>query len=331
MAQASIEPSGAQSGAGFSSAVRSAFAAVASWFAGASAPASTGQPFAHQFWIDTTTELIKQRNSGNTAWITVARMNTWFGNALSANTRGEVLDADRTQYRCSADLLSVEGTLLTALSLTLDTNTTPGSVGGNCLDTGSWAANTWYSLWVICSDDGASRALLASLSTSSPTLPTGFTRKRRVGWARTTGTATNLWPLLQEGARAHWTSANPADHIALATTTSPATTYTDIDCSPVVPPGTRIALLAFDFYSDYSWSGSGAPVANLDVRVNGSTSGSDVVASILAAADRVIIPHEQPLDASRLFEYRIVLAGSVLATDMNLGVWGRGWLDNEQQ
>lgn len=57
-----------QAGAGFRSDLNSALAAIVSNNSGASQPATM---FAYQFWADTTTGLLKIRNSGNTAWVTI--------------------------------------------------------------------------------------------------------------------------------------------------------------------------------------------------------------------------------------------------------------------
>lgn len=76
-----------------------------------------------------------------------------------------------------------------AVSLTVDMT----SAGANGLDTGTVAASTWYSLWVIRKPNGT-KAGLASLSTTSPTMPSGYTYKARVGWIRTDNTA-NKFPL----------------------------------------------------------------------------------------------------------------------------------------
>lgn len=66
------------------------------------------------------------------------------------------------------------------------------STGANGLDTGSWSASTWYSVWVIW--DGTNVRGLFSASATTPTLPSGYTHKARVGWVRTDGTA-NKYPL----------------------------------------------------------------------------------------------------------------------------------------
>jgi hypothetical protein len=63
-----------------------------------------------------------------------------------------------------------------------------------CLDAGSIAADSWYCLWVIgkctASDNVVTDvAALASLSFTNPTLPTGYTHRRRVSFFRTDGSA----------------------------------------------------------------------------------------------------------------------------------------------
>lgn len=62
--------------------------------------------------------------------------------------------------------------------------------GAGGIDTGSMAANTWYSIWVIFNPTGAgTSSCLLSTSATSPTLPTGYTMKARVGWNRTDSTS----------------------------------------------------------------------------------------------------------------------------------------------
>lgn len=65
--------------------------------------------------------------------------------------------------------------------------------GADGLDTGSLAASTWYAVFVIAKADGTQAGLL-SLSATTPTMPTGYTFKARVGWVRTDGSG-NKYPL----------------------------------------------------------------------------------------------------------------------------------------
>ena len=53
--------------------------------------------------------------------------------------------------------------------------------GINGLDTGSEATSTWYAVYVVSGTSGVGGLL--STSETAPTMPSGFTYKRRVGWA----------------------------------------------------------------------------------------------------------------------------------------------------
>jgi hypothetical protein len=53
--------------------------------------------------------------------------------------------------------------------------------GNGSLDTGAIAASTWYFVWLIQRPDTGVVDVLISLSATSPTLPTNYTLKRRIG------------------------------------------------------------------------------------------------------------------------------------------------------
>lgn len=87
-------------------------------------------------------------------------------------------------------LESAAGDFLTVknVSGTLNASTT----GANGIDVASVESGTWYSLWVIY--NGSTVAFLASKSTTSPTLPAGYTHKARIGWFRS-GTTAGFFPI----------------------------------------------------------------------------------------------------------------------------------------
>lgn len=62
-------------------------------------------------------------------------------------------------------------------TLTLDI-TASGDLG---LDTGSEAANTWYYIWLIWRPDTGAVSAIFSASYTTPTLPSGYTKKRLIG------------------------------------------------------------------------------------------------------------------------------------------------------
>jgi hypothetical protein len=83
------------------------------------------------------------------------------------------------------------------ISLTLSTATT----GANALDTGTIAASTWYYTYTIYGTAGV--AAIMSLSSSAPTLPTGYTYYCRVGSLRTNASS-YLYRMIQYGRKAAW-------------------------------------------------------------------------------------------------------------------------------
>jgi hypothetical protein len=76
--------------------------------------------------------------------------------------------------------------IITLAAGTIDFATT----GANGLDTGTLAASTTYHLFAIAKADGTT-ARLASLSPTAPTLPSGYTLKRRI-WSVLTNASGNL-------------------------------------------------------------------------------------------------------------------------------------------
>jgi len=69
----------------------------------------------------------------------------------------------------------------TDLILTSTRDAAFGTSGAGGLDTGSEASNTSYHIWLIYNPGTTTYAAMFSLSNSSPTMPSGYTKKRRVG------------------------------------------------------------------------------------------------------------------------------------------------------
>ena len=87
-------------GAGIRSDINSALAAIVSQNSGATAPATT---FAYQFWADTTTGWLKQRNAANSAWLYVS--------PLAGHAEADVASATTTDIGAStSDLVRITGT-----------------------------------------------------------------------------------------------------------------------------------------------------------------------------------------------------------------------------
>ena len=99
---------------------------------------------------------------------------------------------DSTVITCDSILLAnTSGVLIKVdnVNVTLDATTT----GLNGLDTGSLAVTKFYYIYII--NNGSTTGAIASLSSTSPTLPSGYTYKARVGGVATnTTTGADLLP-----------------------------------------------------------------------------------------------------------------------------------------
>jgi len=145
-------------------------------------------------------------NGGNGAWIvmectggaqqvatgTQSQHAAQFGQIATVQGAFKNLQASATgtnaNVTVSADEIVLENgsnLYVTARNVSLTINS--AATGANGLDTGTLAASTWYSQWVIW--NGTTVAGLLSLSATAPTMPSGYTHKARVGWIRTDGTA----------------------------------------------------------------------------------------------------------------------------------------------
>lgn len=88
--------------------------------------------------------------------------------------------------------------------------------GANGLDTGTLAASTWYYVWVIYNPTTATTAGLFSLSSTSPTLPSGYTFAARVGAVRTDSSGSKyLLQTLQYGRKVKYVLTAGSNVIAL--------------------------------------------------------------------------------------------------------------------
>lgn len=129
-------------------------------------------------------------------------------------------------------------TVLMKLASAISKTTASWAVGtGNGgLDTGSIANNTWYHFFEIERPDTGVVDALFSLSASSPTMPTNYTLKRRIGSARTNGSA--QWTkFTQTGDTFIWdTAVTDANSVAIATGSRSLRTLT-------VPTGVAVKAL----------------------------------------------------------------------------------------
>lgn len=67
------------------------------------------------------------------------------------------------------------------------------------MDGSTWAQNTNYSVWAIYNPTTKNANVLISASATAPTLPSGYTAKRRIGWVRSKPSTLALIPWVQMG------------------------------------------------------------------------------------------------------------------------------------
>jgi hypothetical protein len=148
------------------------------------------------------------------------------------------------------------GTVVPSGTMTIDC-TQHGLAGGNDLDAGSLAASTWYYIWVIY--NGTTVAGLASLSSTSPALPSGFTYKRLVGVAAT-NSSSQFKVFSQIGNHFVY------DEYQTVSTGTTTQSWTVQNCTAYIPPITTRGW--FQIISH--WDGTHSPSVSL--RKNGSSS-----------------------------------------------------------
>ena len=186
------------SGATVRADINSGLQALASLSSGSSAP---GTMFAYQLWADTTLNLLKIRNGTNSAWVTIGTLDTTYlglGNALAgylfgltiSNSGGDPTnDMDiATGVASSDDALITDRVMMTlasGLTKRLDAAWAVGTNQGG-LDTGS-IANATYHVYLIQRPDTGVVDVLYSTNATTPTMPTNYTKKRRIGACIRTG------------------------------------------------------------------------------------------------------------------------------------------------
>lgn len=137
------------------------------------------------------------------------------GTTVLTITAGAATSSDATT------LMKVTSTFTKALtSWTVGSGNTHG-----CLDTGSAATSTWYHVFVIIRTDTGVTDYLCSLSATAPTLPTSYTKFRRIFSIKSeSGTATNFSGFFQQGHEFYWIT--PVQDVNAGTFTTSATTST---------------------------------------------------------------------------------------------------------
>ena len=118
------------------------------------------------------------------------------GLSTSTNAGAATTKIDIAPGVCRSDDDAADISIVATITKQLNAAWVAGNNGG--LDTGSVVANTGYHIWAIYNPTTTASDVLFSTSVSAPTMPSGFTKKRRIGWIRTDGSSL-IKPFFQRG------------------------------------------------------------------------------------------------------------------------------------
>lgn len=209
--------------------------------------------------------------------ITVSSTSRSYLSGLTLSTAG----SSNTMTTAAGQATDSAGTHVLTLASSLAKSTAAWTVGaGNgCLDQGSIANNTWYHFYVILRTDTGVVDVLCSTSASSPILPTGYTKSRRIGSGLTNGSA--QWVLFsQEGNEFLWSAA-----VLDVNSTNPTTSAVSSTLS--VPPGVKVFAIVNQSLTTGAGGASACLLSALDQADAAVSTSSLPLADIYAPASGV--------------------------------------------
>lgn len=196
----------------------------------------------------------------------VNNMTTFMRGWLSGLTMANNVTTPNTVIDTSAGIANADdsSTLMSLAAFSKNANAAWAVGSGNgCLDSGSsLTANTWYHVFVIARADTGVIDQLCSTSATGPTLPTSYTKKRRIGSFRTNSSA-QILGFIQDGDYFRWlTSVLDVD------ATDPGTAA--VTRTLTVPSGVNVQAL-INAQAAYNAVGHGIGLYLSDLAANDET------------------------------------------------------------
>lgn len=235
------------------------------------------------------------------------------GGIISNNSGDVTNDLDISAVECRSDDDS-DDIVVSALTKRIDATFVAGTNQG-FLDTGTiGASEDLVYIYAIKNPSSGATDFLASKSPTAPTMPSGYTKKRRLGGRRWDGAAWALFSSFGDGrvVDVWYQKSDDADHNVLSAGTQ--TTFTDVDCgdggAEVIPTGGFFAYLAI-----HNRSNSVTSVASY-IRRNGDTGATDQ-GNIAAyneptnATPRHSTMGEIYVDSDGIFEYATIASSEL--------------------
>lgn len=161
--------------------------------------------------------------------------------ALGDSIRGAVPTyTSTTSITMGAGLVCADSLRTTIINVPNATVVNFATTGLNGLDTGTIASNTWYYIHAILNPTTGATGYLASTSSTSPTMPSGFTIRRLLQYQiKTASGGATIQPFRfyddGQSLRCEWTTSR-ADEIIFNTLGIGSSTPYVVDASSSVPP-----------------------------------------------------------------------------------------------
>lgn len=238
---------------------------------------------------------------------------------LTLSTAGSSATMSIAAGQATSDDQATSMTLGSAISKT--TSAWAVGTGNGGLDTGAIANSTWYHFYLIERTDTGVVDVLFSLSASSPTMPTNYTKKRRIGSGKTNGSA--QWVSFKQTGDYFRLAASVLD----VNTTNPGTASVTATLASV-PSGVKVKALI-----NAEWRGGTS--ANVTVYVRDLDANDEAPTNIAGASPSVpggsftsqsgggAAYLEVMTNTSSQIGYRVTASG---ASDI-MGIATLGWID----
>lgn len=118
------------------------------------------------------------------------------------------------------------------------------SSGANGLDTGSEASSTWYYVYLIYNPGTSTYAGLLSLSSTAPTMPSGYTLKRRVGsWYNDSSSNLRAATMVLAAGNMRWYEYDGETSATVRVLNGGnSTSFASLSCASFIPPTSTYGL-----------------------------------------------------------------------------------------
>lgn len=179
------------------------------------------------------------------------------------------------------------------LSAAVDADITSSGAGG--LDTGTAASNTWFYIWLIYNPTTTTYAAMLSLSSTAPTMPSGYTLKRRVGTTKWRTVDLIKFRTIMLGSTAYV----QFDEFWAILSAASSTIWVTLSAASYVPPTSR--MMYGIFYVERNNQTTG-----LRFNENGS---SQTYPFLMQGYDSTVVHGHCPLDTSQQLQYQTYNAG----------------------